>query len=71
MLCVIKNEDEINDFVELTKDKNINVRFIEYMPFDDNEWNQNKNGFIFEMKDIIQVKFEKLSRKKDHKTETC
>lgn len=72
--CVImrnKNDDEINDFVELTKDKNINVRFIEYMPFDDNEWKQNKMVSFFEMKDIIQKKFGKLSRKKDHKTETA
>ncbi len=27
------NTDEINDFVELTKNKNVNVRFIEEMPF--------------------------------------
>lgn len=72
--CVVmrnQNEDEINDFVQLTKDKNINVRFIEYMPFDDNEWNQNKMVSFFEMKDIIENKFGKLSRKKDHKTETA
>lgn len=27
------NEDEVVDFVELTRDQNIEVRFIEYMPF--------------------------------------
>ena len=32
------NEDELADFVEFTKDKNIDVRFIEYMPFDGNRW---------------------------------
>ncbi|MFI8378284.1 GTP 3',8-cyclase MoaA [Leeuwenhoekiella sp. NPDC079379] len=36
------NEDEITDFIKLTKDQNINVRFIEFMPFDGNEWNKNK-----------------------------
>ncbi|MDP5043351.1 MAG: GTP 3',8-cyclase MoaA [Leeuwenhoekiella sp.] len=36
------NEDEITDFINLTKDQNINVRFIEFMPFDGNEWNKNK-----------------------------
>ncbi|MGO4911124.1 GTP 3',8-cyclase MoaA [Leeuwenhoekiella sp. W20_SRS_FM14] len=36
------NEDEISDFINLTKDQNINVRFIEFMPFDGNEWNKNK-----------------------------
>ena len=36
------NEDEIVDFIKLTKDRQINVRFIEFMPFDGNEWNKNK-----------------------------
>ena len=36
------NEDEIVDFVKFTKDRNINVRFIEFMPFDGNLWNKNK-----------------------------
>ena len=72
--CVVmrnKNDDEINDFVELTKDKNINIRFIEYMPFDDNEWKENKMVSFFEMKHIIENKFGKLKRKKDHKNETA
>jgi molybdenum cofactor biosynthesis enzyme MoaA len=30
------NEDEVVDFVEMTREKNIDVRFIEYMPFDGN-----------------------------------
>ena len=35
--CVVMkgvNDDEILDFVEMTRDKNVDVRFIEYMPFD-------------------------------------
>ena len=36
------NDDEIGDFVKLTKDKPINVRFIEYMPFDGNVWSSEK-----------------------------
>ncbi|CAM1350248.1 GTP 3',8-cyclase MoaA [Tenacibaculum insulae] len=43
------NTDEINDFVSLTKDKNIAVRFIEEMPFNGKgqrdikeSWNYNK-----------------------------
>jgi cyclic pyranopterin phosphate synthase len=28
------NDNEINDFVEMTRHKPIEVRFIEYMPFD-------------------------------------
>jgi molybdenum cofactor biosynthesis enzyme MoaA len=37
--CVVMkgiNDDEILDFVEFTKDKDVYVRFIEYMPFDGN-----------------------------------
>ncbi|KAI8104326.1 hypothetical protein M9434_002884 [Picochlorum sp. BPE23] len=36
------NDDEILDFVELTRNKNVNVRFIEYMPFDGNVWSTEK-----------------------------
>jgi GTP 3',8-cyclase len=36
------NCDELNDFVALTRTLPLNVRFIEYMPFDDNAWSRNK-----------------------------
>jgi cyclic pyranopterin phosphate synthase len=32
------NDDELCDFVELARDRPIEVRFIEYMPFAGNEW---------------------------------
>ena len=72
--CVVmrnQNNDEIIDFVNLTKDKPINIRFIEYMPFDDNEWNSKKMVSFFEMKDIINNNFEPMQRIKDPKTETA
>lgn len=43
--CVLmkdENDDEIIDFIELTKEKNIGIRFIEFMPFDGNQWNWSK-----------------------------
>eukprot|EP00941_MAST-03F_sp_MAST-3F-sp1_P006320 g6320.t1 len=43
--CVVvngMNEEEIIDFVRLTKNLPIEVRFIEYMPFQANEWEQKK-----------------------------
>lgn len=43
------NDDEIGDFVELTRDKPINVRFIEFMPFDGNVWNSKKLVSYMEM----------------------
>jgi molybdenum cofactor biosynthesis protein A len=43
-VVVIKgfNDNEIIDFIELTKDRDIQIRFIEFMPFDGNQWNKEK-----------------------------
>lgn len=43
-VVVIKgfNDNEIIDFIELTKNRNIQIRFIEFMPFDGNQWNKEK-----------------------------
>lgn len=47
------NDDEICDFVELTRDKPINIRFIEFMPFDGNVWNVKKLVPYSEMLDTV------------------
>ena len=36
------NEEEIVDFIELTRAHPLVVRFIEFMPFDGNRWNRDK-----------------------------
>ncbi|MEM7085314.1 MAG: GTP 3',8-cyclase MoaA [Bacteroidota bacterium] len=36
------NDNEIIDFIELTKDLPVSVRFIEFMPFDGNKWDMEK-----------------------------
>ena len=36
------NDNEIIDFIELSKDLPISVRFIEFMPFDGNKWDKSK-----------------------------
>ena len=38
--CVLMqdNDDELLDFAALSRDRPIDVRFIEYMPFDGNKW---------------------------------
>uniref|UniRef100_A0A7S3G9V7 GTP 3',8-cyclase n=1 Tax=Palpitomonas bilix TaxID=652834 RepID=A0A7S3G9V7_9EUKA len=51
------NEDEVLDFVEFTKDRDIEVRFIEYMPFDDNKWSAKKMVSYAEMLDMIKRKY--------------
>jgi cyclic pyranopterin phosphate synthase len=51
------NDDEISDFVELTKNNPMNVRFIEYMPFDGNVWSSNKMVSYKEMMERAGAKF--------------
>ncbi|XP_073277888.1 GTP 3',8-cyclase, mitochondrial-like [Primulina huaijiensis] len=72
--CVVMrgfNDDEICDFVELTREKPINVRFIEFMPFDGNVWNVKKLVPYSEMLDILVKKFTGLQRIEDDPTETA
>lgn len=43
--CVLMkgfNDTEVIDFIELTKNWPLQIRFIEFMPFDGNKWNTNK-----------------------------
>ncbi|KAJ8065592.1 hypothetical protein OCU04_006268 [Sclerotinia nivalis] len=71
--CVVMrgvNEREIIPFVELGRDKDVEVRFIEYMPFDGNKWSQGKMLSYMEMLDIIQQKYPTLRKVADHKNDT-
>ncbi|KAH7544802.1 hypothetical protein FEM48_Zijuj01G0024900 [Ziziphus jujuba var. spinosa] len=72
--CVVMrgfNDDEICDFVKLTQEKPINVRFIEFMPFDGNVWNVKKLVPYSEMFDRVVRQFPNLKRLQDHPTETA
>ena len=51
------NEDELLDFVELTKDRPLDVRFIEFMPFDKNDWKNNKFISMAEMHAKVTEKY--------------
>ena len=58
--CVVMrgfNDDEICDFVALTRDKPINIRFIEFMPFDGNVWNVKKLVPYSEMMESVVCQF--------------
>ena len=71
--CVVMrgiNEREIIPFVELGKDKDIEVRFIEYMPFDGNKWSQGKMLSFKEMLAMIREKFPDLQKVQDHANDT-
>jgi len=64
------NDNEINDFIEWTKDTPVHVRFIEFMPFSGNRWTSNK---LFTMQQILEVIGEKYSyiRLEDEKHDTA
>lgn len=61
--CVVMknfNDDEICDFVEWTRDKHIDVRFIEYMPFTGNRWDTDKLMSFKEMLFVLQNHFPEM-----------
>ncbi|XP_037260982.1 molybdenum cofactor biosynthesis protein 1 isoform X1 [Falco biarmicus] len=63
--CVVMrgfNEDELLSFVDFTKDLPLDVRFIEYMPFDGNKWNFKKMVSYKEMLDTIKQRWPELEK---------
>lgn len=59
------NDDEILDFVRLTKDFPLHVRFIEFMPFDGNRWNDEKVLPYHELIARVESEFSILKLKDD------
>jgi molybdenum cofactor biosynthesis protein A len=64
------NSNEILDFIALTKDLPIIVRFIEYMPFDGNRWNMDKFVSYQSMLEEIKNRFPHLERLEDDPNDT-
>ncbi|CAE7469429.1 mocs1 [Symbiodinium microadriaticum] len=57
--CVVMrglNDNEVASFVELTRELPLDVRFIELMPFDDNNWDASKMVPYFEILDSLADK---------------
>uniref|UniRef100_A0AAX7VTT6 Molybdenum cofactor biosynthesis protein 1 n=1 Tax=Astatotilapia calliptera TaxID=8154 RepID=A0AAX7VTT6_ASTCA len=72
--CVVMrglNEDELLDFAALTEKKPLEVRFIEYMPFDGNKWNFKKMVSYQEMLDRIRQKWPDLEKLQAGQTDTA
>ena len=58
--CVVMrgvNDDELVDFVALTRDRPVEVRFIEFMPFDGNQWDERHLVPFAEMKEQIRHRY--------------
>ncbi len=67
------NDSEIIDFIELTKNMNLSMRFIEFMPFDGNRWNMDKLVSQDEILSIVHQYYqqENIIRLKDQKNDTA
>ncbi|OWR52143.1 Molybdenum cofactor biosynthesis protein 1 B [Danaus plexippus plexippus] len=51
------NDDEICDFIELTRDRDMDIRFIEFMPFSGNRWEKGER--MVSEKDAISAAIER------------
>lgn len=66
------NDNEIIDFINLTKSQNLIIRFIEFMPFDGNQWNKDKLVCHQEIIDQVHYTFPlQLKRLKDAPNDTA
>ena len=61
------NDDELNRFVEFTRDNPVAIRFIEFMPFAGNGWSGEKVFSQKQMFDVISKSYdvEKLEDEKN------
>ncbi len=64
------NDKEINDFIALTKDQNVDVKFIEFMPFKGNKWDWSKGVSEEEILAVVQKKFGQIETLKNPKHST-
>lgn len=74
--CVLMkgiNDDEVADFIELTKDRNLHVRFIEFMPFDGNKWKLDKMVSLAEVLKGVESSFKEheITRLQDRPNDTA
>ena len=70
-MVVIKNlnHDEIIDFVQWTKNEPVHVRFIEFMPFTGNHWQNEKVFTLQQILETVSCEFDILPLEKEkHET---
>jgi len=51
------NDDEIIDFIQWTANQTYHIRFIEFMPFDGNNWDRSKTVGLKEIQDRVHSNF--------------
>lgn len=70
--CVLikgENENEIQDFIQWSVDEKVHVRFIEFMPFDGNNWNWDRTISLKEILKVAEQDFQ-INRLSDKKNDT-
>ena len=67
------NDDEVLDFINLTKDLPVSVRFIEFMPFDGNKWKMDQMVSLKEVMDKVKTVFteDEIERLQDAPNDTA
>lgn len=67
------NEDEIIDFIEFTQKSPFTVRFIEFMPFDGNNWDREKTVSLAEILQLLEKHYgsEQIIRLSDAPNDTA
>lgn len=64
------NDDELADFAALTEKMPLDVRFIEYMPFDGNRWSDAKFVSYATMLERVATHFGRLDKSQDSQNDT-
>lgn len=64
------NDAQLLPFVEMTREKDLEVRFIEYMPFNGNRWSNQKMLTYQEMLAVIRERHPFISKIQDHPNDT-
>jgi GTP 3',8-cyclase len=64
------NDLQILPFVEMTREKDLEVRFIEYMPFSGNRWAEQKMLGYKEMLAAIREQYTEVEKDQDHPNNT-
>ncbi|KAI8975594.1 hypothetical protein BDF20DRAFT_906814 [Mycotypha africana] len=66
----VNDQEDVLNFVAFTKEHPINVRFIEYMPFDGNKWNRDRLVPFEELIQKIKSRFGRLEKLQDEPNDT-
>lgn len=64
------NDMEINDFIELTKEQDIGVKFIEFMPFKGNNWDWEKGVSKEEILETVKSEYGDIEKLEDPRHST-